>query len=323
MGPVSKIKKLDPILDQFRQLRIFNVGGSRAPNKPLLVLLAIGRCLQGHERLSTYASLQEELKFLLDEFGPFRKRPRPEYPFWRLRNDSVWEIDRPELVDETTRKDAKPPSLIRHNIRGGFPQPIDQIFRQNPASAMSVVSMLLHSHFPATLHAEILRVAGISAALPEIEPVTVAEAHPGYVISRRLKREEGFRRIVLKAYESRCAVCEFAVKLEGSPVALEAAHIKWHQASGPSESSNGLLLCALHHKLFDKGVFTLLPRELKVIVTENVSITDPGFEDALGKFHEKRLNFVPRKIEERPAQEFVAWHTKEVFKSRRQLPAPN
>lgn len=320
MGTVNKTKNLDSILDQFRQLSVCIAGGSRAPHKPLLVLLAIGRCLQGSERLSTYVSVQEELKLLLKEFGPFRKVPHPEYPFWRLRNDNVWEIDRPERVKTTSKGDATPPSLIRQNIRGGFTRPIHQLFQQNPETAMSVVSMLLHSHFPVTLHAEILRATGITAALPEIEPAKVEEAHPGYVISRRLKREEGFRRVILEAYENRCAVCEFAVKLEGRPLALEAAHIKWHQALGPSETRNGLLLCTLHHNLFDKGVFTLLPRELKVIVAENMSNTDPGFNDALGKFHEKRLHFVPHKVEERPGKEFIAWHTKEVFKSGKQLP---
>lgn len=237
-----------------------------------------------------------------------------------MRNDDVWEIDRPELVDETSKGDATPRSLIRENIGGGFTQRIHQVFQQNPETAMSVVSMLLHAHFPVTLHAEILRATGITEALPEIEPAMVAEAHPGYVVSRRLKRDEGFRRVVLEAYENRCAVCEFAVKLEGRPLALEAAHIKWHQALGPSEPRNGLLLCALHHNLFDKGVFTLLPKELKVIVSEDVSNTDPGFKDALGKFHEKRLNYFPHKIEERPAQEFIAWHRKEVFKSRIRIP---
>jgi putative restriction endonuclease len=37
---------------------------------------------------------------------------------------------------------------------------------------------------------------------------------------------------------------------------IEAAHIMWHQAGGPATIQNGLALCILHHKLFDRGVFT-------------------------------------------------------------------
>ncbi len=306
------------ILNLFQRLRIWSVGGSRAPHKPLLVLLAIGRCLRGCERLATFAFLRDELKLLLKEFGPFRETAHPEDPFWRLRNDDVWEIDRPGLVDTTNSGGATIHSLIRHEIRGGFPEPIYHAFIHSPETAMSVASMLLHSHFPTTLHEEILRATGIMAALPEVPASAVREIHPEYVISRRLKREEGFRRVVLDAYESRCAVCEFAVKLDGRSLALEAAHIKWHQASGPSEARNGLSLCALHHNLFDRGAFTLLPQELKIIVAEDLSDTDPGFTDALGQFHEKRLSVIPREDQERPAPEFIAWHRKQVFKSRMQ-----
>ena len=55
--------------------------------------------------------------------------------------------------------------------------------------------------------------------------------------------------------------------LEDTTVGLDAAHIKWHQAGGPAEVSNGLCLCVLHHKLFDRGVFTLDDRR-RVIVSE-------------------------------------------------------
>jgi hypothetical protein len=40
---------------------------------------------------------------------------------------------------------------------------------------------------------------------------------------------------------------------DSTSVALEAAHIKWKQHGGPCEISNGLALCAIHHKAFDKG----------------------------------------------------------------------
>ncbi len=40
-------------------------------------------------------------------------------------------------------------------------------------------------------------------------------------------------------------------------MAIEAAHIKWHQAGGPDIEQNGIALCSMHHKLFDRGVFTI------------------------------------------------------------------
>jgi len=53
------------------------------------------------------------------------------------------------------------------------------------------------------------------------------------------------------------AVCGFNVRIGNVVVALEAAHIKWHQAGGADIQENGLSLCSLHHKLFDRGAFTV------------------------------------------------------------------
>jgi hypothetical protein len=44
------------------------------------------------------------------------------------------------------------------------------------------------------------------------------------------------------------------VALGHYPVAIEAAHVRWHSQQGPDEIANALALCALHHALFDLGV---------------------------------------------------------------------
>jgi HNH endonuclease len=59
---------------------------------------------------------------------------------------------------------------------------------------------------------------------------------------------------VLTAYEYRCAVCGFDVRLGSVSIALDAAHIRWHQAGGADLEKNGLALCVLHHKTFDLGL---------------------------------------------------------------------
>jgi putative restriction endonuclease len=56
------------------------------------------------------------------------------------------------------------------------------------------------------------------------------------------------------AYEYRCAFCGYDGQLDGSVVALDAAHVRWWTHGGPNEVANGLCLCSIHHKLFDKGV---------------------------------------------------------------------
>ena len=116
---------------------------------------------------------------------------------------------------------------------------------------------------------------------------------------------------ILKAYEEKCAVCGFDAKLEALSIGLEAAHIKWHTEHGPDVVVNGLALCSLHHKLFDRGAFTL-SEERELLVSGKVG-RSVGSEEWLMRFHGKQIN-LPQKEDDYPALEFIDWHFNEVFK---------
>ncbi len=288
----------EEILRRFETLRQWGSGGERAPHKPLLVLYAIGKLLRG-ERWLRYADVEEDLRNLLKEFGPWRTNHRPQDPFWRLRRDTVWvilnehEIREGERGNGKSTGDARIADLRRYGI-GGFHEPIAYQFQKKNRLAFEVVQNLLDSHFPFSYYEDILRAVDL--------PIPLSILHP---------RLPNFRENVLKAYNYRCAVCGFDVKLRHQPVALEASHIQWRRAKGPDTETNGLALCSLHHKLFDRGVFTLSP-QLEVLVSEyaNGSV---GFEEWLMKFHEKKIHS-PQRSTYRPHENFIEWHIKEVFK---------
>jgi hypothetical protein len=65
-------------------------------------------------------------------------------------------------------------------------------------------------------------------------------------------------------------------------------YIKCHQAGGPDEERNGLALCSLHHKLFDRGVFTIC-NSMSVIVSESANGTR-GFQEWVIAYHERRFD---------------------------------
>jgi putative restriction endonuclease len=50
--------------------------------------------------------------------------------------------------------------------------------------------------------------------------------------ARRRHRDPGFRERVLRAYEYRCCVYGFDLRIGRAPAGLEAAHIQWHHAGG-------------------------------------------------------------------------------------------
>jgi putative restriction endonuclease len=86
--------------------------------------------------------------------------------------------------------------------------------------------------------------------------------------------------------------------------------LAWHQAGGPDEESNGLALCTMHHKLFDRGVFTLSDK-LNVVVSESANGTK-GFQEWVIAFHGKSIR-PPQRPSYYPDQTAVAWHVREVF----------
>jgi len=93
-----------------------------------------------------------------------------------------------------------------------------------------------------------------------------------------------FRRALLHAYDSQCAICGMSFE-----DALQAAHlIPWSAASHEQRMapSNGLLLCANHHRLLDNGLITISP-------TFVITYYDPEGKD--GDYSEADLDVAVRR----------------------------
>ena len=291
---VGQMEK-ESVIHKFETLRLWQRGGVRAPHKPLLVLYAIGKLLRGEGRLIPFTEVDENLGTLLREYGPKRSRYVTEFPFWRLQNDGIWEIPGAHNIGQTTGGDAKKGDLVRYNVSGGFTEDIARQLQNDSDLAFEIVQNMLEAHFPSSIHDDILQAAGLELTFKS----------PG-----RQKRNPNFRANILKAYEYRCAVCGFDVRLGHNPVALEAAHIKWHQAGGPDVEVNGLALCSLHHKLFDRGAFTL-SNDLEILVSDDAHGSS-GFHEWLMRFHGHKLNF-PQRQTYYPSDSYTRWHVREVF----------
>jgi putative restriction endonuclease len=101
------------------------------------------------------------------------------------------------------------------------------------------------------------------------------------------------------------------VRLGSTSIALDAAHIRWHQAGGPDQESNGLALCVLHHKTFDLGAFTVNAAGV-LLVSDQVHGTT-GFHESLQRHHGQRVR-PPQRPEWTPKPVYLDWHGREVFK---------
>src|SRR5690606_10149319 len=121
----------------------------------------------------------------------------------------------------------------RVGASGGLVPEAYDLLRGDPVLVRETAEILVNAHFPDSIRTDVLMAVG----LDELEVI------------RRRKRDPHFREAVLIAYGYRCAVCGFDARMGRVSLAIEAAHIKWHQAGGPDRISNGLGLCVLHHKL--------------------------------------------------------------------------
>ena len=295
----------ESIIQKFQDLNLWKSGEKRAPHKPLLVIYAIGKLLQGENRLIPYSEIDEKLGNLLKEFGPRQTSSGTQYPFWRLQNDGIWEVSDADKIGLTKSGDALKRDLDHYNVLGGFHEAIAQQLQHDPKLASDLIHNLLYAHFPASIHEDILQAAGIE----DILEATGIVFSPQIYKTRR--RSPHFRTNVLKAYKYKCAICGFDVKLNGESVGLEAAHIKWYAYDGPDETVNGLALCVLHHKLFDRGAFTLSGQlEIRVSKKADGSV---GFQEWLMRFNDKKINF-PQRQSFYPNANFIGWHVREVFK---------
>jgi hypothetical protein len=104
-----------------------------------------------------------------------------------------------------------------------------------------------------------------------------------------------FRRDLLAAYDGRCAVT-------GCPILeiLEGAHIKPYRGAHTNHVTNGLLLRADIHTLFDLGLLRVDPVSWKVEVAEQAWST-------YGEYHEQALR-LPEQVLLRPAAEAIRQH---------------
>ncbi len=198
---------------RIRQIVVWKRGTQRAPHKPLLLLYALGRLVTAGQRLIPFAEVAVDLRSLLLEFGPDRKAWHTEYPFWRLQNDGIWEltnIDQVELRHGQT--DGKKSELLKYGVTGGFTVEVFEVLQSHLGLVSELAIEILSQHFPATVFGDILDAVGLEIQFEQ---------------TLRRKRDPGFRERILVAYEYRCAVCGYDLRM-GSGLPTRGAGGRTH-----------------------------------------------------------------------------------------------
>ncbi len=128
-------------------------------------------------------------------------------------------------------------------------------------------------------------------------------------LASRLVRDRVFRRIVLKAYDARCAITGLKLINGGGRAEVAAAHIRPVEANGPDIVSNGLALSGTAHWMFDRGLISLND-DLEILISRQANDVD-GIRAIVNRTGHA---LPPTRIGDRPHPHFLAWHRENCFK---------
>jgi putative restriction endonuclease len=128
-------------------------------------------------------------------------------------------------------------------------------------------------------------------------------------MTSRIVRDRVFRRVVLRAYDERCAVSGLRFINGGGRAEVNAAHIRPVQHNGPDIINNGIALSGTAHWMFDRGLISLSD-DLEILISRQVNDLD-----SVRAFVNKNGQAIPpARPADRPHPHFLKWHRDNCFK---------
>jgi putative restriction endonuclease len=150
----------DDLAASFLNLRRGSHQGEPTIHKPALLLASLGCVAQGRPRLVPFEELEAIVTTGLARIGN-PTQVRVHYPFWRLRNDGMWEVPEADQVISNRAGDVSARALRQAGARGGFAEAIFLRLRANPSLLESIAIALAAEAFPGTDRATALRAFGV------------------------------------------------------------------------------------------------------------------------------------------------------------------
>ena len=125
----------------------------------------------------------------------------------------------------------------------------------------------------------------------------------------RILRDRVFRRVVLRAYDERCAITGLKLINGRGRAEVAAAHIRPVEASGPDIVSNGIALSGTAHWMFDRGLISLADN-LEILISRQTN----DLEGVRSVINKSGSALAPQRRSDRPHPHFLKWHREHCFK---------
>lgn len=259
---------LQAYADKLRRLNV-NIGrdGRRSPHKACMLLamldlaragqLTVNRILYGPALLERYELYFQAVRGPHDHANPY-------FPFFHLKGklrggaESFWHLhaDRGREAQLATMTTATSSTVILERISHASLDPALHELIQSPSACDHLAAVLVNTYFDRSvpdLHAVLQRSAAITSyeRVLRSEPQVVIAAEPpppSYV------RSPAFRRVVIEAYDYRCAATGERIITPTGEALVEAAHIHPFSEAGDDDPRNGLALSRDMHWAMDRNL---------------------------------------------------------------------
>jgi len=121
-----------------------------------------------------------------------------------------------------------------------------------------------------------------------------------------------FKKLVPKAYQNQCCFTGMAISSTFNYNFIDACHIVPFSLTHNDKVTNGLALCPNLHRAFDRGLVSI-DAEHRILVSTHIT-EDEKHPYGLKQLAGKKMTLPTQQIHY-PAQEALAWHRIEIFKS--------
>lgn len=293
----------DRYADKFRRLRVNRAHGEFSPHKPCMLLAVIEMFEAGRILENTIVFDDVLVNRYADYFNIVKRekdRPNPWMPYFHLKSDGFWWLHalqgREHVLESLNTATAR--SDIEKNV--SHVELDEALFKLLSASDSRLLfrEILILHWFP-----EYREALSDLWAVVDYEKLIVDE-DLSIEVSASKARSAAFRRLVLEAYDFRCAASGWKLVLPDLTALVEAAHIIPFSESQNDHPRNGMALTPNFHWAMDRNVIAPGPDfkwhvspSLDKRIADNRPILDIEGADLL----------LPRDPKFHPKPEFLAW----------------
>ncbi|MEX2673448.1 MAG: HNH endonuclease [Phycisphaeraceae bacterium] len=300
---------LERYLNQVVRLRIGRAGGHERPHKPALLLAVVSLIESGRlpENQLTYGpELFEVYRKYFEVVQSEGDAINMLDPFWRLKSDGLLEPIPQSGFENIVEGQGTPPSVGQLHKAIKYSKLPDELFAllQDPAAREELRQAIVSRYFAAkasTLDDLARQERSIGEYERRLEEDKEQPPEPEEPV-----RAQAFRRVILRAYDYRCAACGLRVVLDDL-VLVEAAHLVPWAVSRDDNPRNGIALCKNHHWAMDRSLIAPTPRMIWA-VSKCLDERIEGQRDLIGLRDQTVIP--PRDERFRPTSDALSWRQK-------------